>query len=110
MELKKNILISRHSKILNMPLAFFDLLWEKPKKLVSSFCTAWMLGHHFGTYGLVTMSHHEGLDSRKMAFMDRVQNGKQVSWFCLDHSRARNGRVIRKQLKQTCKTKKREAT
>ena len=65
------------------------------------------LGPHFETYGLVTMSHHEGLDSSKMAFIDLVQNVKQVSQFCLDHSHVRNGRVIWKQLKQTWKTKQR---
>ena len=58
--------------------------------------------------GLVTMFHRERLDSSKMAFIDRVQNRKQVSRFCLDHSRARNGREIRKQIKQTCKTKQRK--
>ena len=54
------------------------------------------------------MFHRERLDSSKMAFIDRVQNRKQVSRFCLDHSRARNGREIRKQLKQTCRTKQRK--
>ena len=48
------------------------------------------LGPHFGTYGLVTMFYREGLDSSNMAFIDRVQNGKQVSRFCLDHSHTRN--------------------
>ena len=43
-----------------------------------------------------------------MAFIDRVQNRKQVSRFCLDHSLARNEREIRKQLKQTCRTKQRK--
>ena len=52
------------------------------------------------------MFHRERLDSSKMVFIDRVQNRKQVSRFCLDHSRARNGREIQKQLKQTCRTKK----
>ena len=54
------------------------------------------------------MFHRERLDSSKMAFIDRVQNRKQVSRFCLDHSRARNGREIQKQLKQTCRTKQRK--
>ena len=54
------------------------------------------------------MFHRERLDSSKMAFIDRVQNRKQVSRFCLDHSRARNGREIRKQIKQTCRTKQRK--
>ena len=54
------------------------------------------------------MFHRERLDSSKMAFIDRVQNRKQVSRFCLDHSRARNGRGIRKQLKQTGRTKQRK--
>ena len=49
---------------------------------------------------LIPMFHREG-------FINRVQNGKQVSRFCLDHSHARNGRVIQKQLKQTCRTKQR---
>ena len=49
----------------------------------------------------------KGLDTSKMVFIVRAQNGKQFSRFCLDHSRARNGRVIRKQLKQTCRTKQR---
>ena len=35
-------------------------------------------------------------------------HGKQVSRFCLDHSRARNRREIQKQLKQTCRTKHRK--
>ena len=54
------------------------------------------------------MFHRERLDSSKMAFIDRVQNRKQVSRFCLDHSRARNGREIRKQIKQICRTKQRK--
>ena len=65
-----------------------------------------MLSPHFGTYGLVTMFHCECLQ-----VIDRVQNSKQVSRFCLDHSCARNrrnGRVIRKLLKQTCSTKQRK--
>ena len=53
------------------------------------------------------MFYREGLDSGKMTFIDLVQNGKQVSQFCLDHSRVGNERVIWKQLKQTCKTKQR---
>ena len=56
------------------------------------------LGRHFGTHGLVTMFHRESLDSRKLACIDRVQNGEQVSRFCLDHSRARNERVIQKKI------------
>ena len=36
-----------------------------------------MLGCHFGTYGLITMFHHEGLDSSKMAFIDPVLFGSQ---------------------------------
>ena len=51
--------------------------------------------------------HRKGLDTSKMLFIDRVQNGKHVSRFCLDHSRARNAGVIRKQFKQTCRTKQR---
>ena len=54
------------------------------------------------------MFHRERLDSSKMAFIGRVQNRKQVSWFCLDHSCARNRIEIRKQLKQTCRTKQRK--
>ena len=68
-----------------------------------------MLGHHFGIYGLVPMFHCEGLYSSKMA-LSIDQNGKQVFRFCLDHSHARNGRVIRKQLKQTFSTKQRNET
>ena len=58
--------------------------------------------------GLVTMFHCECLDSSKMAFIYQVQNCKQVSQFCLDHSCARNGRESWKQLKQTCRTKQRK--
>ena len=112
-ELQKTIIISisRHSKILKISLAFFDPLCEKPKKLVTSFCTA--RGHLAAIFILehtdsFAMFHREGLDSSKTAFIDRVQNGKQVSQFCLDHSRARNGGVIWKQLKQTCRTKQRK--
>ena len=54
------------------------------------------------------MFHRERLDSSKMAFIGRVRNRKQVSWFCLDHSCARNRIEIRKQLKQTCRTKQRK--
>ena len=58
--------------------------------------------------GLVTMFYRERLDSSKMAFINWVQNCKQVSRFCLDQSHARNGREIWKQLKQTCRTKQRK--
>ena len=54
------------------------------------------------------MFHCECLDSSKMAFIYQVQNCKQVSQFCLDHSCARNGRESWKQLKQTCRTKQRK--
>ena len=42
-------------------------------------------------------------------FIDQVQNHKQVSQFCLDHSRARNGRETTQANLQN-KTKKRKAT
>ena len=58
--------------------------------------------------GLITMFLCECLDSSKMAFIDWVQNCKQIFQFCLDHSHARNGREIQKQLKQTCRTKQRK--
>ena len=47
------------------------------------------------------------VDSVIQPLNNRDQNGKQVSRFCLDHSRVRNGRVIRK-LKQTSRTKQRK--
>ena len=53
-------------------------------------------GCHRRTCKLFIMFHRDGLDSRKMAIIDRVQNGKQVSRFSLDHSCARNERVIRR--------------
>ena len=56
--------------------------------------------------GLITMFHCERVDSNGVHRSSPELY--KISQFCLDHSHARDRREIRKQLKQTCRTKQRK--
>ena len=66
--------------------------------IVSSFCTAWRR--------LAAILEHTDLLQCSTVKAWSLVKWRSLIRFCLDHSRARNERAIRKQLKQTCRRTK----
>ena len=66
--------------------------------VVSSFCTAWRR--------LAAILQHTDLLQCSTVKAWSLVKWRSLIRFCLDHSRARNKRAIRKQLKQTCRRTK----